>query len=168
MGALHQDYNPTDPLVSLQCLTQTLQKSFRSTYRGAIWYHCVGHLLLYTGDESEATTAFEQAIQPSQSNTKVVHGVFCNMCGKGNIQGLRYVCRTCPTTNLCNQCFVSYRKGKPLRSCAGHSFLIVPKAHWKALQTPHVNEAGETLDEWADRLRWQWNAKNVDPEIGRR
>jgi hypothetical protein len=75
-----------------------------------------------------------------------------------DIQGPRYVCKLCAETDLCEPCFTKYSGCEGLRNCSGHTFLKVPSQAWGILKPLQVNAAGETLEEWLERLKRQWNA----------
>lgn len=161
MGTLYSDYQPTESSISSQCLAETIRKLLRPKCEDVSYYE-LGFLLLHGGHESDALVAFEHEISPTQQDTGIVHEALCNRCIDGNIRGLRYVCRTCANVDLCEQCFDKYNEGEWIRACQGHDFLSVPSPCWKVLEAPHINKAGETLEQWLSRLKIQWNGEGQD------
>src|SRR5947207_7501605 len=126
MEGLHQSYEPTNPSTISQHLTMTIQNLFQSTHSGNDWLDLIGGLFIRIGDDLEATTAFEQGISSSRSDSTIVHRAECEMCELWPIRGVRYVCRVCAETSLCESCMVRYDEGGSVRVCDKHTFLEIP------------------------------------------
>ncbi|KAF1828166.1 hypothetical protein BDW02DRAFT_271599 [Decorospora gaudefroyi] len=156
MEELYDRYRPTDNIASLHHCRRTIRKSLQSAHKGQGWFAHIGRLLLHAGEDSEAMIAFEQGILSHHGNPTVIHEAVCEMCGIAPIQDRRHVCRVCTDIDLCEACYESYVNGKCVRNCGEHDFLGVPSQTWKTLQSPHVNEAGETLEDWIERLKRKW------------
>jgi len=158
MEGLHQSYEPTNQSTISQHLTMTIRKLFQSTHSDNNWLDLIGGLFIRIGDDLEATTAFEQRISSDRRDSTIVHPLECDMCEISHIQGLRYVCRVCADKSLCESCMVRYDKGGSVRNCDKHTFLRIPSQTWKTLKPFQVNEMGETLEEWLERLKQRWIA----------
>jgi hypothetical protein len=161
MGNLRQHWKPTDRVISSQHLTKTVENLLQLVHGNDVLFGPLGHLLLHAEDDVEATTAFEQRILSSRGDLTIIHYAECNMCGINPIQGPRYACRVCPDTDFCDSCSVRYGKGEYVRACFGHTFLKIPSQTWESLRPLEVNEAGETLGEWLERLKRKWNTSQL-------
>jgi hypothetical protein len=166
MRDLLNGYKPPDRAKTRMHLTKTIQRLLQSNRHTDNWFDWIGRFLLHTREDSEAIVAFEQAISSSCENSTVIHEVWCNMCEIYPIQGWRHICRVCAGTDLCEACFIGYGNFDIVRNCSGHSFLTVPSPTWKTLQPPHINEAGETVEEWIERLKQKWNVSLLNTRVG--
>jgi hypothetical protein len=167
MGDLLNGYKPPDRAKTSMHLTKTIQRLLQSNRHTNNWFNYIGGFLLHAREDSEATIAFEQTIESCREDLAVLHMASCSMCAMNTIQGRRHICRVCGATDLCEACFISYSNGQYVRNCSGHSFLAVPSPTWKTLQPPHINEAGETLEEWVERLKRKWNVPSLDTTVER-
>jgi hypothetical protein len=167
---LHGNYKRTDRDVSLRHMTQTIQIVLQCFQQHPSWFNQLGCLLLQIGEESEATTALEQTILYSQSDEIIGQNFNCDMRRSSDTQhpleGKRYHCRTCADTDICERCFIKY-DNKGVKNCRGHGFLVIPSPTWKNLQPPFIDTAGETRENWIERLRRQWDSKVLEIEAHR-
>jgi hypothetical protein len=156
MGDIRECYKPTDRAISFQHLAKTIQSLLQSTQAYDNWLSFLGRCFLQAEDESEAIAAFEQMIWPHLDRTTVVHKAACGKCTK-DIEGIRYVCKVCADSDLCEPCWKKYINGDGIRNCSNHTFLKVPSAAWQTLKPGQVNTSGESMEEWIERLQQQWD-----------
>ena len=104
----------------------------------------LGHCLLFIGEPADARTCFE-----NQADT-----IYCDGCpGDHHVRGKRFVCGSCPDTDLCEPCMNLQKSQAPsLPSCREHEFLEITRPWLVKYEEGRVNDAGETFREWLTRL----------------
>jgi ankyrin repeat protein len=158
----HESYEPTTDSASKSHLTATIQRLLSSAHNSDNWLNSLGRLLIFGGHDNDATTAFEQRILSDRGDSMTRHGAVCDMCEVYPIQSSRFVCRECADIDLCEFCMVRYQDGESRGACNKHTFLKVPSEAWKTLRASEVNEKGESLEEWLERLKDQWVGDQVE------
>jgi hypothetical protein len=118
----------------------------------AAWLHELGHCLMFLQNNSAAYYSFQQEVTRNKEDGGAVHNVSCNKCSKSGFMGVRYVCRTCPDTDLCGSCMDLYTREGGSKTCHNHQFLDV------SLLPPH-SDGNVTTDaipsivqEWLKKL----------------
>lgn len=162
-----KDYTLTDPTISTAVLKQTIARTAR-TFKNFLANEEIivseadeldltrlGRSLLLVLDPAEACTAYEVVNRKKIGWIEPVHHAICDSlsCGRsGNITGARHVCRTCPDIDFCSDCAKRYEHELLNEYCQDHKFLVVPGDGWYTLAEGKVNQAGETREEWLERL----------------
>jgi ankyrin repeat protein len=159
MQTLLRNYQATSSRISSERLTATLQMVLRKRPSDEIRLDGLGRLLLRAGHDVDAVVPFERDILTVRQGRIAVHKGHCDICSN-TVRGTRFVCRTCPDIDLCEKCYNEYERGASIRTCREHHFLRVPGSSWPGFEAPHVNGAGETFQEWLDRLRDEWNLRS--------
>ena len=104
--------------------------------KGALWtifivvIHGVGKQLLLLGHDNIATKCFNIILKywKMSENGKEDQPAACDGCAihggeQSNINGTRYVCRTCANTDLCEECWQKYDGGAfGLLDCKAHRY----------------------------------------------
>ncbi|KAI1207870.1 uncharacterized protein F4807DRAFT_462313 [Annulohypoxylon truncatum] len=108
----------------------------------------LGNCLVFLGKREEALVAYEQMLP----NITEYLSISCRHCRK-NPKNSFYVPIDCPTAPLCSNCRENF-KYKDILAVPGPTFLN---------QNPdHVNDVGEPLVEWLERIRREFG---VRPEV---
>lgn len=109
----------------------------------------LGHLLLRLNKVDDACVAYELIIRVTEP---VQHHVTCDSCNYERVKGKRFVCKTCSDMDLCNECMVKYKDCVGIRGCIGHEFLEIPRPGWGKFPPEGVNNEGESIHQWLDRI----------------
>jgi len=158
------DAKQTDPAVSTSILRTTIRNlvaDFRSENNIIVGDNWLGHCLLLANDDQEAFCAFDQAIANESPKFGFIHPVICDGCdnSNNNIKGMRFVCRVCADTDLCWSCMADYESGTMNRRiCRGHDFMKIERDHSKWSLPEQINDAGETREQWLQRLAEKYAA----------
>jgi len=141
-------------------LPQQLNRLLQLTY---VWgsqlpslYGYLGRVLLWTLDEGNAMTAFQQQ-NALHGETYIYVNTWCDGCDLPISYDMkRYVCKDCLDIDLCGQCFSSHGTGeKVIATCVNHRFS-------KTTPPDEISESGFTvLDETS---RASWLRKLMTPE----
>jgi len=142
-----------------------------STQEGKVHVlHCneIGHCLTLLGDAREAKTAFEQITRYRElatshgrddrslptSSLQITHDhVHCNACSfEEPLEGVRFVCCTCPDMDFCETCMERYATEILPATCQNHQFLRIPGEELWNFGDGKINQEGETREQWRDRL----------------
>ena len=157
LGGELATYVPTNAVVKERRIKEGIIDILRSFY--TVWWRCdsdtnkqpdswtlgiLGHCLLLIGESADARTCFEN--DPGR--------IFCDGCpGDRRIAGKRFVCGSCPDTDLCERCMSLQKSQAPsLPSCKDHEFLEISEPSLAKHEKDRVNDAGETFREWLTRL----------------
>lgn len=86
----------------------------------------------------------------------VGHPYRCNTCVEsldGFIRGTRFRCLYCIDTDLCADCYKSWKQSNgDMELCKGHIFYQIPRPSWYELKEGMVTEDGKTLAEVVEFL----------------
>lgn len=160
LGGKLATYVPTNAVVKERCIREGITDILRSFYTD--WWWCgnsaavkqpvtaswilglLGHYLLFIGEPADARTCFE-----NQADT-----IYCDGCpGCRHVRGKRFVCGSCPDTDLCEPCMnLQKSQAPPLPSCKEHEFLEIARPWPVKYEKGRVNDTGETFREWLTRL----------------
>lgn len=78
----------------------------------------------------------------------------CNDCWRRDVKGSFWICKQCPSTEICNECYEKRSKGLLSRGCGvDHEFLQIAGEEWRKLEEGKVNAKGQTLWEWIAELK---------------
>ncbi|KAL9037534.1 MAG: hypothetical protein Q9214_005662 [Letrouitia sp. 1 TL-2023] len=105
---------------AVKILSSLLNACDDTVYPG---FSTLGRCLLFLGMDEEAKFAFEQAIIEDDKSEPLAHRVICDICEQDPIIGARFVCRTCPDTDLCSRCMLKYPNSNSLAVCKNHGFI---------------------------------------------
>ena len=150
------------PDVQLNSATHHLRQSIRilssrllDNNGQPIWpgYHSLGNCLIYLQESAEALTAYEQQILAPSNDSDVTHDVTCDICKSYLIRGVRYVCLTCPDSDLCGSCRSKYNESVLSNGCCEHEFMSVPGPAFAGQNSNIVNASGETRITWLKRIK---------------
>lgn len=113
-------------------------------------YSRLGRCLMFMGEFADATIAFEQQISQSFDGSQVAHvASICDGCDQDPILGARYICKSCPDTDLCASCMAAYGKGNSMSLCSGHDFLSISRSGQRLTES----EATEGRIAWLRRIQ---------------
>ncbi|KAL9613019.1 MAG: hypothetical protein Q9167_002409 [Letrouitia subvulpina] len=118
-------------------LLSTCDDTVTTVYPG---FGTLGRCLLFLGMDEEAKFAFEQAVTEDSNSEQLAHGVICDICDQNPIKGARFVCRTCPDTDLCSRCMFKYPNLNSLAVCKNHGFIEVNPHDFKRHQDSRIKE----------------------------
>lgn len=113
----------------------------------------LGLALLCSGDEANATIAFQQRIQVTANGELTFSELTCDVC-QYLITKSRFVCRECYFVDLCAECLEKHQSGYTvLECCRNHSFLKVIAGIFSAPNSK-LEMFGKTRKQiWLDGLR---------------
>lgn len=122
-------------------------------------YSYVGSLLLASKYLGDAKTAYMASMTRIEGTGQAEHAAHCDLCSE-TITGDRFICESCPDTDLCSSCYKLYRldpNDQPARiaslgSCKGHPFYHVSEEEWRNLPESILNEQGEDEASFVERL----------------
>ena len=78
----------------------------------------------------------------------------CNDCWRRHVKGSFWICKQCPLTLICNECYEKRSERLYTRGCsADHEFLQIAGEEWRKLEEGKVNAKGQTLWEWIAELK---------------
>lgn len=78
----------------------------------------------------------------------------CDDCWRRYVNGSSWICKQCPSTGICNECYEKRSKGLLSRGCsADHEFLQIAGEEWRKLENGKVNAKGQTFWEWIAELK---------------
>ena len=127
----------------------------------------LGKELIYLDDDENAIYSYQRRIDWSwfEGMRVLSHMADCNSCDTGSlIRSSRYVCRTCPDTDLCHTCYDRYtRRIYSERTCKTHAFLRVPIPTFSAKEISNfaVEVDREALYHWLDLLEAKYSLGTV-------
>lgn len=90
----------------------------------SIVYH-LARCLVLLNDDSLASAALKQAVAPYENENERPIRISCDMC-HATITETFYVCRSCPSMDLCEKCMTEYKRRQGWKGCSSHEFLGVP------------------------------------------
>ena len=127
----------------------------------------LGKELIYLNDDENAIYSYQRRIDWSCFEGMQVpsHMANCNSCDTGSlIRSSRYVCRTCPDTDLCHTCYDRYtRRIYSERTCKTHVFLRVPIPTFSAKEISNfaIEVDREAIHHWLDLLEAKYKFDTV-------
>ena len=78
----------------------------------------------------------------------------CDNCHRRNVEGSPWVCKQCPATHICSECYEKRSEGLYARGCSvDHEYLEILGEEWGKLEEGKVNAKGQTLWEWIAELK---------------
>ena len=87
----------------------------------------------------------------------------CDNCYKTIVKGPWWMCKQCPSTDICNDCYKKRSRGKHPRGCgAFHEYLKIAGVKWRKLEKGKVNAKGQTFWEWIAELKEIYLTGNDD------
>lgn len=159
LGEKLATYVPTNAVVKERHIREVIIDILRSFY--TVWwcrnsdavkqpvtdawmFETLGRCLLLIGDPTNARTCFE-----NDTDT-----IYCDGCpGDQQVRFKRFVCGSCPDTDLCEPCMnLQKSQAPPLPSCRDHEFLEIAEPFRIKYKEGRVNDAGETFRKWLTRL----------------
>ena len=143
--------------INLTKCRETITASLRAikdTTVNLFLFGILGRALAVYGQKDEAITSLERGIRRIGEEGAFVHvWRCCDVCETPDvIAGPRYICRICYEYDLCKQCYDNVEESHQAQFGEAHEFLEIPSPSWYTLPPGIVNERGETLDQWLERL----------------
>lgn len=116
------------------------------------YFHLLGHCFLCLSEAELARICFECQSEPLlwQKRDNNSYAI-CSVCLE-RIPGPRFVCRSCPDTELCVSCMEEYGNSGKHGLCYEHNFLEVHNENRERLREGLVNEEGLLFDDWLQQL----------------
>ncbi len=79
---------------------------------------------------------------------------WCDDCQRDIVEGSRWKCKQCPSTENCSECYAKRSNGIYSRGCSvDHEYLELGDKGWRKLGKGMVNTKGQTLWEWLAELK---------------
>lgn len=78
----------------------------------------------------------------------------CSNCWRRYVEGSFWMCKECPETDNCNECYEKRSEGQYTRGCsADHEYLELGGEEWRKLENGKVNAKGQDFWEWIKELK---------------
>lgn len=104
-------------------------------------------------DYDAARVCIENGIRRSNTGEPVPSYV-CDNCKRSNVVGSFWICKQCPQTAICCECYEKRSKREVARGCSdGHDYLELGGEDWRKFEKGKVNARGQTLREWLIEMK---------------
>lgn len=111
----------------------------------------LGRCLLFLDDCESGIVAFEELI--TRTSDGIPHPACCDLCDSNElITGSRFVCNTCPDTDLCANCISKYLNSSILSRCLEHKFTEIKSREGERSTPTFVNDQGLTFSDWLKNI----------------
>ncbi len=150
-------YVPTPEALRVEALHRSIHRLSRRLLdkklpRTSPGFYELGHCLVFLGRVEDACFCFQQQIFMFDGDGRPVHDASCDLCDMSNLTGTRFVCKICPSIDLCAACMEEYPGKDKMPLCQNHEFFPVSQVSPSEDKPEGPELIGEKVQEWLRHL----------------